>query len=94
MSRRLTMTREITKTTIKLVKIEYKEDKPVMIELPDLVMIGNIRHDRAVREVKKLYPNEVVHVVKVQPDTQVYEMAVEEFLKHAKLRTNKNNKKK
>lgn len=79
------MTRQVTKTTVKVAKIELKEGIPVAVELPDLVLVGNIRMERAQREANAHF-GEQVNVMQVLPETLTYEMSVEDFIKHATVR--------
>ena len=76
------MTREVTKTTIKVAKMEMQDGQPKAVALPDKVVIGNIRLERAQRMVQKDY-DEPVTVLQVIPETTTYEMPVETFIEHA-----------
>lgn len=84
MGRRM-MTREVTKTTVKVAKMEIQEGVPVAIALPDEVLLGNVRLERAQRVLDKKY-GEPVTVLQVLPETQVYELEVEEFIKIARIK--------
>lgn len=75
------MTREITKTTVKVAKMEIQEGNPVAVALPDEVFIGNISQQRAQRMIDKIHTGATV--LEVQPDTKTYEMPVEQFLEQA-----------
>ena len=79
------MTREVTKTTIKVAKMEMVDGQPQAVALPDKVVIGNIRLERAQREVQKEY-DEPVTVLQVIPETTKYEMPVETFIEHATIK--------
>lgn len=79
------MTKEVTFTTIKVAKMEMVDGSPEAVALPDEVLIGNIRLERAQREMNKLY-GEPVTVFSVEPETHVYEMAVEDFIKVAEVK--------
>lgn len=83
MSGRRMMTREVTKTTIKVAKMEIQEGRPVAIELPDEEVLGTIRIERAQRLMDKQYKGESVTVLQVIPETKTYEMEVAEFIKVA-----------
>ena len=76
------MTREITKTTIKVAKLEMVEGEVKTVVLPDEIMLGNIRLERAQREMNKKY-GEPVTVLQVIPETITYEMPVETFIEYA-----------
>lgn len=80
------MTKEVTKTTVKVTKIEMKEGKPEAIQLPDEVILGNVSFDKAQKLMNKKY-EEPVTVYEVHSDTKVYEMEVDEFIKLAKVKT-------
>ena len=79
------MTREITKTTIKVAKLEMVEGEVKTVVLPDEIMLGNIRLERAQREMNKKY-GEPVTVLQVIPETITYEMPVETFIEHATIK--------
>lgn len=79
------MTREVTKTTIKVAKLEMVEGEIKTVVLPDEIMLGNIRLERAQREMNKKY-GEPVTVLQVIPETTVYEMPVETFIEHATIK--------
>lgn len=82
------MTREVTKTTIKVAKMEMQDGQPKAVALPDKVVIGNIRLERAQRMVQKDY-DEPVTVLQVIPETTTYEMPVETFIEHATIKEDK-----
>lgn len=81
MGRRM-MSRQVTKTVVKVAKMEIQGGKPVAIELPDEIMLGNVKVDRAQRVLDKKY-EESVTVLAVLPETQTYEMLVEDFIQVA-----------
>lgn len=82
---RKTMTKEVTKTTVKVAKMEMQDGAPVAVPLPDVILLGNVSLEKAQREMNKRY-NEPVTVFEVQPETKVYEMLVEDFIQVAKVR--------
>ena len=82
------MTREVTKTTIKVAKMEMQDGQPKAVALPDKVVIGNIRLERAQRMVQKDY-DEPVTVLQVIPETTTYEMPVETFIEQATIKEDK-----
>lgn len=88
MGRRM-MQREITRTTIKLAKMEVQDGKPVAISLPNETMLGNVRIERAQREMDKKYKGESVTVLEVQADTTTYVLPVEKFLEIATIKEDK-----
>lgn len=79
------MTKEVTKTTLKLAKMEMVDGQPQAIALPDEVLLGNVSLEKAQKEMNKKY-GEPVTVFEVSPDTQVYELEVEEFIKVARIK--------
>lgn len=83
---RKTMQREITKTTVKLATMEIENGLPVAKPLEDVTLIGNVSLERAQSIVKKEVDPKAT-VFEVVPETNVYEMDVEEFIKHATLKT-------
>lgn len=84
---RKTMTKEVTKTTIKLGKIEMVEGTPKAVNLPDEIVLGNCSPEKAQKLMNKKHG--VVTVFEVVPKTQVYEMDVMEFIKVATLKETK-----
>lgn len=79
------MTKEVTKTTIKIAKVQNVDGQLTTEQLDDIVMIGNVSPEKAQKHVHKdLGTNATVFGVEVS--TEVYEMDVEEFIKHATLK--------
>ena len=78
------MTKEVTKTTIKLGKIEMVEGSPTVVRLADEIVLGNCNAERAQKLMNKKHG--VVTVFEVIPDTNVYEMEVEKFIELATLK--------
>lgn len=79
------MTKEVTKTTVKVAKMSVENGVPVAVALPDEIILGNVTTEKAQRILNKKY-NEPVTVFEVIPTTNIYEMAVEEFIKHATIK--------
>ena len=79
---RKTMTREVTLTTVKLGRVSVVEGRPAVEEMEDVVLIGNITLERAQREVRKSFGNDVT-VFGVQADTKTYELPLETFIEIA-----------
>jgi hypothetical protein len=79
------MTKEVTKTTVKLAKMEMENGLPQAVLLPDEVMIGNVSLEKAQKEVGKKYDHPVT-VLGVEVETLVYEMPVEEFIQLASVK--------
>lgn len=84
------MTREVTKTTIKVAKLEMVDGEVKTVVLPDKTLIGNIRLERAQRIMNKEY-GEPVTVLQVLPETITYEMPVETFIENATVKVNEEN---
>jgi len=82
---RKTMTREVTKTTITVAKMEIKEGNPVAVALPNRTFIGNVNVEKAQRLIEKDY-NYQVTVLEVNPETKVYEMSIEQFIEMANVK--------
>ena len=85
MVRRKMMQREVTSTTVRLAKIDVVNGEPKMVHLPEEVFVGNVSMEHAQRLLNKKYGSPVT-ILELETDTQVYEMAVEDFIKHATLR--------
>lgn len=88
---RKTMTREVTKTTVKVAKLEMVDGEVKTVVLPDELMMGNIRLERAQREMNKKYA-EPITVLQVIPETTVYEMPLEKFIEYANVKEEKEEK--
>lgn len=78
------MTKQVTKTTVKIAKMRLENGTPKAIPLDDLVLLGNISKSKAQRIVDKEY--EGATVLETTTETLVYEMEVEEFIKLAKIK--------
>lgn len=81
------MTKEVTKTTVKVAQITKGENGlPVATNLDDVVLVGNVALEKAQKEVAKRFDHPVT-VFGVEPSTQLYRLSVEEFLSIATLVT-------
>lgn len=80
------MTKEVTKTTVKLAKMEVVDGVPTAVALPDETLLGNVSLEKAQKEVNKKY-GQPVTVFSVEPDTTIYELPVEEFIQIATVKT-------
>lgn len=80
------MTKEVTFTKIKLAKMEMVDGQLSAVTLPDEVVIGNVSLESAQRQIRKSH-GQGITVFAVEPETQMYKMLVEDFLKHAELVT-------
>lgn len=79
------MTKEVTKTTVKLAKMEVVNGVPSAKVLEDKILLGNVSHESAQKQVTKEL-GQGVTVLSVQADTLVYELPVEKFLEIATLK--------
>lgn len=82
---RKTLTREVTKTTVKLGRVVTENGVPQFESLEDIVLLGNVDAEKAQKQASKMFDFPVT-VIEVQADTVVYQMPVEEFMKHATIR--------
>lgn len=76
------MTKEVTKTDVKLAVMKVVEGVPKAETLPDETLMGNITMESAQRQLSKKH-GQAVTVFEVKPNTTTYEMPVDEFIKHA-----------
>lgn len=79
------MTKEVTKTNVKVGKLEMVDGQPQAVALPDEIILGNVSLEKAQKQLNKKY-GEPVTVFSVEPDTTIYEMAVEDFIAHATIK--------
>ena len=79
------MTKEITKTTVKLAKLTVENGQPKMHHLPNEILLGNVKQETAQKLLNKKY-DQHIHILEIFAETTVYELPVEEFLKVAKVR--------
>ena len=80
------MSKEVTKTTVKIARMVKGENGlPVAELLEDQILIGNVTLEKAQKEVTKSHGASVT-VFGVEPSTEIYEMPVEDFIKHATLK--------
>lgn len=83
------MTKEVTSTLVKVAKMEMVEGQPKAIALPDEILLGNVSLEKAQKTIsKKLGAGATVF--EVSPETVVYEMPVEEFIKVATVKAEEN----
>ena len=84
------ITREITKTTVKVARMEVQDGKPVAVPMEDETIVGNVSVEQAQRQIKKKLGDGVT-VFGVQANTEKYKMAVADFLQLATLVTDENS---
>ena len=79
------MTKEITKTTVKIAKMTVENGEPKIHKLPDEILLGNVTMENAQKQLNKKI-GEPVAILEIFPETTVYELPVDEFLKIAAIR--------
>lgn len=80
------MTKEVTKTTVKIARVQNVDGQLTTEQLDDLVLIGNVSAEKAQKLVHKQHGTNAT-VFGVEVATEIYEMDVEEFIKYATLKT-------
>lgn len=84
------MTKEVVFTNIYSAEIIVNEDgTPGVKQHAPMTVIGNLNQKQADKYIKDYYKN--ANVYKVSHETLVYEMEVEEFIKHAKVKEGDSN---
>ena len=81
---RRSIKKEVVSTVVKVAKMEMVDGLPTALVLPNVVLLGVVSPDKAQKEIHKLHGKNVT-VFSVEVETDVYEMDVVEFIKHAKL---------
>jgi len=79
------MSKEVTKTTVKVAKMVVENGVPTAQILADKILLGNVSHETAQKLVTK-EEGQGVTVLSVQPDTVTYELSVEEFIAIASIK--------
>jgi Histone-like Protein p6 len=82
---RKVMTKEVTTTKVILAKMKMVEGQPVATALEDEILLGNVSLEKAQGFATKKHGAGVT-VFEVVADTKVYEMSVEDFIKHASVK--------
>jgi hypothetical protein len=80
---RKTMTKEVTKTVVKVTEVKSVDGQPVAERLEDVTLLGNVSLEKAQRVIAKQFAGRNVTVFDVETNTQVYELPVEEFIEIA-----------
>ena len=80
------MSKQITKTDVKIARMIVEDGSPKAIELPNKVMLGNVSLEKAQRIIDKEYRGMSVIVLEVEPNTFNYELEVEKFMKIATIK--------
>jgi len=83
---RKTMTKEVTKTVVKVTEVKSVDGQPVAERLEDVTLLGNVSLEKAQRIVAKEFAGRNVTVFEVETNTQVYELPVEEFIEIARVK--------
>lgn len=83
MSMRKTIVRTITATTIESANVKFEKGAPVVVANAPITVNGNIEEDKALKVVRKAY-GESAQVTAITQVDDVYEISVENFMKHAK----------
>lgn len=79
------MTKEVTKTTVKIAKMEVVDGLPKATTLEDEILLGNVSLEKAQKVVTKKHGVGVT-VFEVIPSTDIYQLPVEDFLKIATIK--------
>jgi hypothetical protein len=80
------MSKEVTKTTVKVARtIQGENGLPQVEQLEDVILLGNVDSEKAQKLVQKRFDFPVT-VYAVQADTEIYEMDVEKFIELAELK--------
>ncbi|HSW75496.1 MAG TPA: hypothetical protein VLG50_00480 [Candidatus Saccharimonadales bacterium] len=79
------MTKEVTKTTVKLAQMEVVNGIPSAKVLEDKILLGNVSHETAQKLATKEF-GQGTTVLSVQADTVTYELPVEKFLEIATIK--------
>lgn len=82
------MQREVTSTIVKVAKMEVVEGEPTVSKLADETLVGNVDLEKAQRVMTRKLGSGVT-VLSVEPQTEVYELSVEDFLAIAKVKVKK-----
>lgn len=79
---RKTIVRTITATTIQSVKLQFVNGKAELIDNEALTLNGKVDEATALKVIRKEY-GENAQLKSVEETTNVYEISVEDFIKHA-----------
>jgi Cu/Ag efflux protein CusF len=72
------MTKEITKTTVRIAKLTVENGEAKMVKLPEETLVGNVKQEAAQKQLNKKY-GEPIAILEIFAETTVYEAPVEEF---------------
>jgi hypothetical protein len=79
------MQREVTTTFVKVAMIKVVDGEPKMETLPEEELVGNVSMEQAQRTLNKKF-GQPVTILELFADTKVYQMPVDEFIKHAEIK--------
>jgi hypothetical protein len=79
------MTKEITKTTVRIAKMQVENGEVKIVKLPEETLVGNVKQETAQKLLNKKF-GEPIAILEIFAETTVYEAPVEEFLKIATIR--------
>lgn len=85
MANRKMMQREVTTTFVKVAKIDVVNGEPKTVILPEVELVGNVSMEQVQRTLNKQY-GQPVTILELIPDTKVYEMALEDFIRYAEVK--------
>lgn len=77
-----TIKRSVTSTRIKSAKIDYVDGKSQSVDLPDEVVIGNVKKEKAQKLIAEKHGDRAV-LMELKTDTHEYEMPVKDFIEVA-----------
>jgi len=81
---RNTITRTITESTINAVMIAIDNGQPVVRTLDPITVNGKINDEKALKVVRKIHGKTApVSIVSIDEKEVVYEISVDDFMKHA-----------
>jgi hypothetical protein len=79
------MTKEITKTTVRIAKMQVENGEVKIVKLPEETLVGNVKQETAQKLLNKKF-GEPIAILEIFAETTIYEAPVEEFLKIATIR--------
>lgn len=90
---RNTIERKMVETTIQGYSVNVQPDgKPIVKELPPVIVYGKIGIGEATKELRRTYPKaENITVGKITSVERRYRISVDDFIKHAKVVADKTN---
>jgi hypothetical protein len=79
------MTKEVTKTTVRIAKMQVDNGEVKIVKLPEEILVGNVKQEQAQKMLNKKF-GEPIAILEIFAETEIYELPVEDFLKIATLR--------